>query len=418
MDTAELIDRISVFLEFNPWSTAQEFGGSPILERPWGDETLRLLLNRIDDVQVDGLNDLILPPAFSGIYHRSSRSLELIYTPFRQTDTDGRSFSFSLEGKTYECGFSEPSEHVNILAISSDPIQPPTKTDYRNLRHFRRYLALRQDHGEEEQFQKIYKPLSFWIHDCDYNEDELIRLAEHVNFYMVYFDRLSPVILVHDTDSDTSPEERRVRFLWDDFPSSIRATPIQPYLLGQWNSARLAGDSFRKFIYYYQMLEFAAFYFLTERSEKQIEAILRAPETGAFPNRGWQRIQDILAGERIEEAAKLVAVVKQSVDVPAVWKEIDANRSRFEQEIHFDGGFIVSPIISPSTDLEAFRASGLEKLVNTFRTIRNALVHAREKRMSDVISPTSHNHMLVRPFLRPLCTIAMHVARCDNGPCA
>ena len=162
------------------------------------------------------------------------------------------------------------------------------------------------------------------------------------------------------------------------------------------------------------MIEYSGFYFLTEKSEKSIETILKAPETAAFPNKAWQRIQDILAGEKIEDGAKLVAVVKQCIDVDSIWRDIEANRACFERTLIFDGGFEVPPVIASSTDLASFRTSGLEKLVNTFRHLRNALVHAREKRMTNVISASRRNHSLLRPYIKPLSSIAMQVAKASE----
>jgi hypothetical protein len=267
---------------------------------------------------------------------------------------------------------------------------------------------------KEEGFAERYSPISFWITPCDSDEQHLVRLFEHLNFFMAYFDSRSPMIMVHEAEPQDAVKETRVRYLWDTFPDSIRATSIDPYLLGLWSSARNASDIFRKFIYLYQMLEYSAFYFLTEKSEKSIESILRAPETAAFPNKAWQRIQDVLASEKIDESAKLVSVVKQGVDVEAIWKDIEANRACFERNLAFDGGYELPAVISTSTDLNSFKVSGLEKLVNTFRLLRNALVHAREKRMANVISATRRNHALVRPYIKPLGSIAMQVARASE----
>ena len=402
---------IESFLEHNPWSKRSEKDDGGSIEMPWNDSTLILELKSLDEAAVARLNDLILFPSFSAIYHRSSRKMELIFTPFRQSDLEARLFQFAFEGHDYSCCFGPPSESVFDLARASNPVATPTTTDYRNLRHFRRYISILDREPKEEGFQDRYSPVSFWIEPCDADEQQLVRLFEHLNFYMAYFDSRSPAILIHEAEPQDEVTETRVRYLWDEFPETIRATTVDPYLLGLWSSARAAGDTFRQFIYYYQMLEYAGFYFLTERSEKSIETILKAPETAAFPNKAWQRIQDVLSGEKIEEGAKLVAVVRQSVDIESIWKDVEANRGCFERTLMFDGGFELPPVISTSSDLNAFKVSGLEKMVNTFRLLRNALVHAREKRMSNVISASRRNHALVRPFVKPLSSIAMQVAR-------
>lgn len=406
---------LEAFLENNPWSSLADREGGSCLEKPWGDSTLILELGSFEESSLNRLNDIVLFPSFSALYHRNEKKIELIFTPFRQPELERRAFTFEFEGEAYSCKFAPPSECVFDLARASTPVKASTTTDYRNLRHFMRYITFPDQGQKPIFFDERYSPLSFWIGPCPQDEQKLRRLFEHVNFFMAYFDSRSPTILIHEAEPQDELVENRVRYLWDEFPSEIRATPVDPYLLSLWASARGAGDTFRQFIYYYQMLEYSAFYFLSEKSEKSIETILKSPETAAFPNRAWQRIQDILAGEKIEDGAKLVAVVKQSVDVDAIWKDIQANRACFERTLSFDGGFEIPPVIAASTDLASFRASGLEKLVNTFRQLRNALVHAREKRMANVISASRRNHALVRPYIKPLSSIAMQVAKASEA---
>lgn len=396
-----------VFLQHNPWSKLIPDGERFLIHLPWRDDSISIELTQ-DSAWID---DLILYPAFTGIYHRSQASLEFIFTPFRIADLEARKFTFDFEGAEYSCEFAPPSDALYKLARYSQPITAANTSDWRNLRQFRRYLSLLESHAEDRDFQERYRPISFWVHNCQADEAHLVRVAEHLNFYMSYFDSRSPTILIHETDVEDELHEKRIRFLWDSFPERIRASTVDPYMLGLWANARGANDTFRQFIYYYQILEYASFYYLTEKTERSVSAILSAPETAAFPGQAWRKIQDVLANERIEDGAKLIAVVRESVDIATVWKDIEANRACFERAITFDGGYSLSPVIATSTDLNAFATSGLDKLVNTFRGLRNALVHARERRMSNVISATSRNHRLIRPYVKPLCTVAMQVAR-------
>jgi hypothetical protein len=395
------------FLDFNPWSKLAQDKDRLLIELPWRDDSISIELN--DDSE--WIDDLILYPAFTGIYHRSLSSLELIFTPFRMADIETRNFIFEFEGAQYGCRFDPPSDALFKLAQYSQPITAANTSDWRNLRQFRRYLSLLERNSEDKEFQERYKPISFWIDHCPADEAHLIRIGEHLNFYMSYFDNRSPSIVIHESDVEDELQEKRIRYLWDSFPERIRGSTVDPYMLGLWASARAASDTFRQFIYYYQILEYASFYYVTEKTERSVSAVLSAPETAAFPEQAWRKIQDFLANERIDDGAKLIAVVRESIDLETVWKDLEASRACFERTITFDGGYSLSPVISPSTDLNAFSTSGLDKLVNTFRGLRNALVHARERRMSNVISATSRNHKLIRPYVKPLGTVAMQVAR-------
>ena len=396
-----------IFLEHNPWSKLTIDGDRSLIELPWRDDSITIELNE----GCEWIDDLILYPAFTGIYHRSLSALELIFTPFRMADIERRFFTFEFEQQEYDCKFAPPSEALFNLARQSQPITAANTSDWRNLRQFRRYLTLLERNAEDKAFQERYQPISFWIQNCSADETHLVRLAEHLNFYMSYFDSRSPSIVIHEADLEDDLKEKRVRYLWDTFPERIRASTVDPYMLGLWSSARGANDIFRQFIYYYQILEYASFYYVTERTERHVTAVLSAPETAAFPEQAWRKIQDVLANEKIEDGAKLIAVVRESVDLETVWKDMESSRACFERSIVFDGGYTLAPVMAPTTDMSAFSTSGLDKLVNTLRGLRNALVHARERRMSNVISATSRNHKLIRPYVKPLGTIAMQVAR-------
>ena len=408
--------KLKTFLNNNPWSEVREYKDDDSAEnddspsiaimKPWNEDSVVLVPTRLRDDAIRRLNSVTLYPSFSGIYHRRRKSLELIYTPYKQRELDGRQFGFSFEGHTLNCHFSAPSEVLFDLALANEPLGPPTDTNYRNLRQFRRFLSLRDKQGEDALFQNHYKPISFWIEECYFDEQKLVELAQHLNFYMDYFDSSSPIINIHEVHPQSASLPARQRYLWDSFPSEIAARRLDPYLLSQMSSAKNAGDVYRRFLYYYQIIEYAAFYYLSDKSVRRVEAILKSPETPSFPKVAWQRLQDILADEKMQDAAKMEAVVNECVDASIVWKEIEPLRELFEAKTTFEGGFVVRPCLTKTTDLENFKCSGLKELMTTLRSIRNALVHAREQRMANVISPTRENYQKLIPFVRPLALIA------------
>lgn len=412
MTLSEYRKKLKTFLFHNPWSKIEklkdddEADSSPAIIEPWGDSSVTIVLPKLDDKALGRLNTVSLLPLFSGIYHRRKKAIEFIYTPYRQDEMENRTFTFVFEGVIYQCHFSKPSLILFDLALANEPQGPSTGSDYRNLRQFRRYLSLKERHGDELPFKKHFKPVSFWIEGCNPDEQDLSRLAQHLNFYMSYFDRETPIIEIHESAVAKEKLPSRERFLWDEFPNEIMAKSLDPYLIAQLTSAREASDLYRRYIYYYQVLEYAGFYYLSDKSVRRVEAVLKSPETPCFPKGAWQRIQDILTDEKMQDTAKIVAVVNDCVDPSIIWREIEPLRKFFEEETQFDGGYTVKPCIAKSTDLDGFKASGLDKLVTTLRNIRNALVHAREQRMSNVITPTEENHRKLLPFTRPLGIIA------------
>ena len=57
--------------------------------------------------------------------------------------------------------------------------------------------------------------------------------------------------------------------------------------------------------------------------------------------------------------------------------------------------------------MDDFRVSWSPKFGDTLRRIRNALVHARESRMVEVIAPIGENYEKLAPWLPPLRVAAM-----------
>ena len=412
MTPSQYRKKLKAFLDHNPWSKIEKISEPEELVAvtlPWQDESIALALPRLDSKALFRLNRLVLFPQFSAVFHRLKNSIEFIYTPYRGDELDTRDFVFEFEGQSLRCAFLAASREVLDLAEASEPLGPSTRTDYRNLRSFKRYISLEKEYGKEKKFRDAFSPTSFWIYGCGDDPEALARLAQHINFYMHYFDRESPLIQIHEALPSDAALPDRERYLWDTFPKTISGRAIDPYLLAQLSSANEVTDPYRRFLYYYQVLEYVGFYYVGERTNRRIESILKAPETPAFPKAGLQRIQDVLTDEKMQDAAKIAAAITDCCDPGVVWREIEPIREHLERETVFDGGFTVKPIICDTSDANSFTTSGFDKLGTTLRSIRNALVHAREQRMANVIGPSARNHRLLRPFLRPLSTIAQQL---------
>jgi len=124
---------------------------------------------------------------------------------------------------------------------------------------------------------------SFWIRAIELTDSAVVRLVRHLNFYMKYFDRDTPCIIVHDENPPDRKSEIPVQFVDGSFPVEMGARSLNDHLLALWENTVTAPDPFRRYLYNFQILEYAAFYFLQEKLERQLKKIICAPEAFANP---------------------------------------------------------------------------------------------------------------------------------------
>jgi hypothetical protein len=246
----EIRARLAEFLSSNSDAKLTDRNGRSIIEDPWGDDTLILRVSEDNDQLIDALNAIYLPPRFNAIWHTDTQDLEFIFTslPVEQNLYD-RAFSFEFDGASYNCEFTDSSSRLVAVAIASRPIGAATTTSHRNLSSYYMWHHHKEEHPDSDT-AKSGRPLSFWIRGFDYDEDRLVDLARHVNFYILYCDPRSPRILIHEL----GPREKQVvnppAALASEFPSRLRGRRIDAYLLGLWESSTNVTDPFRRFIYY------------------------------------------------------------------------------------------------------------------------------------------------------------------------
>ncbi len=239
----------------------------------------------------------------------------------------------------------------------------------------------------------------------------LLLLARHLNFYMRYFDKESPMIVIHEDLPAQTGREKSERYPYSEFPETISARTLDPFLLGLWESTVHGGPRLR-FLYSYQILEYAAFYHASDSVRHAVRQAVMPPHTHLAPVNAVNRILDAIAADNQHETEKMKAVVHQSVDPSAIWREVQPHSAFFSEPISFDGGVTLEPLIMERWTEEDFARAWHPKFIDQVRKIRNALVHGREQRQSNVITPTRANDDRLRPWLAPLFVVAEQVILC------
>ncbi len=398
-------EKLKLFLELNPITEIEEIEHKIRVIKPWGDSSLLLGIKNENDSIIDALNNIILPNVFSALYHTDTKDLEFIYTPYRNTDTENRKFEFTYTEKTYTCEFAPPSDRLLLITKAFEQKGPKTLTGYRNLQDMRLYMNL----DNRYKIQSIFSPSSFWIRNIEMDDTSVVNLARHINFYMHYFDKETPIIIIHDEFKDEFGITTE-RYPFSSFPEKINARNLDTYIMGLWQSAIEATDVFRQFLYYYQIIEYAAFYYMNDKLLKEVTKILCAPETTIQPLMAARKILDSLSGNKTQDEAKIAQVIEELIDPVILWNEINANKSTFCQDVLFDGGFRLRPLLNENTSLDQFLKSWTPSFANSIRSIRNALVHSRESKQADSIAPTHQNYNRLLYWKSPLAAVAMQIA--------
>lgn len=416
-EIANFEKKLAPFLSRNPNAKIEKRGELYYVANAWNEESISFLLAPDSESNlIAALNTLILPPRFTALYHLDTNTMEYIYTLLdRNSPYLSRNFEFTIEDKNYQCRFGDASDRLLLLSKFFRPAGEVTG-NVRNLVMLSLYTnpEIMQNLGLEIQdFFKERKPISFFVSEFeDFNEEKIAEISKNLNFLMQYYDRQTPYITIHPLQSGEIGPVRQLQFVETEFPEKLSTKRQNPFLLDLILAANEA-DTRLKFIYYYQILEYAAFYYIEDNIKRDLLRVINTPDIFSNPDKYIPRILDTVSEDRQDEEAKIEKIIKNNCAPDIIWKEIQQNISYFSKRQEFEGGFVIEPIIPEDATLESFLQEWHPRtatiLRNTLRYIRNALVHAREKKFGVVITPTADNDRRIRPWIPVIRRIAEQV---------
>ena len=412
---AELESMLGEFLTSHPGSSVEAEDGEYWVAKPWGDETVTLTLDDDAEALAKALANVLLPSRFSAIYHRDTREMEFLWAAFlvdteEDPDLVGRKFDLHFDGAVHECEWGNSSDRLITIARAAVPDAAPTATYWRNLSFYSRYIKALDDYAGSQPQQEVGVARSFWVRNLDWSEDRVTELARHISYYMKYYDIQTPIVSIHE-EEQTQALGKRSRYPHGDFPTTIVGRRLDPYMLGLWETALLETDAFLKYLYCYQILEYATYYFLKRETASSVRRILVEPDVCARPEVATVRVLEILGQEMGKpEDQKLRELIREHVRPSEVWDALEPNREFFTQETVFDGGFRLDPLVGPSdNDCDCWAKTGVSRLADQLRYLRNALAHARDARGGGILKPSQGNYHSVRVWLQPMQVVATEV---------
>jgi hypothetical protein len=396
MDLVAAQALLQPFLDNNTLSAVDEIdvdGETKILaiKAPWGEESFVLHLSNEAEQLAQALNHVFLPERLTAVYHRDTKDLEFIWTARKLSqnweEVDDRRFDFVRGDRTYRCEFARSSERVVRIAKHFTPVLSGAPVGYRNMISFHAWNHL------EPTDARRGEPRSFWIRNVDWNEDDILDLVSHLNFYMTYYDHLSPTIVVHSPKS-AQIAAARSRYVHGPFPSRIDSKPLDDVLLLTWEASR-DGDAARKYLYSYRVIEFASYSYMEISARTEVRRLLAAPHALHDIRVVADAVAAAVQKAKLDDVAKFNAVLADIVSPNLIWAEICRNLPAFTEKVLFDGGYELQRLMAPGARETDF---SMKLFGDTLRAIRNALAHGRDQRSAQVIAPTIRNFELLAPW--------------------
>lgn len=382
------------------------------ITEPWGDPSVEFGIDEGDENTITLLNKIRLPERYSAIFHEDTKQIEVIYTvfpPFAGNDIRDRKFEFIHAGKKFFCAFQGSSETLLKIARHVRQKEGHGLTNFRNLMDFNLYIQAKEGaDGTQGLDLEDLAPTSFWIGPVEWNDDEVLDLIHNLNFYMSYYDNATPVVLIHTPDAESRPFKGVDRFPFGDFPGIIRSSGIDRNLLHFWQAAR-TGDPARRFLYNYQILEYASHAMVEDEISKAITKMLSSPDAIFRATNLASQVIETLGSSKMQDSQKIEMLLRKHADHRNIWKAIEKNREFFSRATEFEGGFTAPAVMKESWTADDLKPSWPGPIAAALRNIRNALSHGKEARMAAVITPTASNLKRLQPWVALIAAVSREI---------
>ncbi|MGD8499576.1 MAG: hypothetical protein PVJ86_02950 [Phycisphaerales bacterium] len=373
-ESAKLEDLyLSDFQRNNPQCKFSMDEGKFVIERPWSVDDIRFVFDPNEIEVLRDINNIAFRPAFDAIFHVDLNEVEFIFAYLKPDDESARSyvdrsFTFNFLGNKLDCCFKEPSSRLFELAkrIRWLPSIPSIGGAIaRQLRAFRDAQRLDSLPEMAKEYFAERVPRSFIVKtekpllDCDWEQ-----LSRHINFHMRYYDRKTPIIEVRYEDKSKEVEavsERR--FLADSFPTAMAAHEIDDFMLQLMEIAAMTSPRFA-FIYYYQVIEYAGFYFVDEKSKRQIRQFLTDPSMVMCPEDKVSELLTVLSDLQRSDDVKICRVIEDYCDPCIVWQEVENDRVFFSSPVEFEGGYQLPALIAGDMSVDTWQAMWMPKTIH------------------------------------------------------
>jgi len=404
------------------------------LNKLWADSSFMCRFPK--DKDFSSLEDIELPLELCAIFHKTEQKLEFIFTPLSEDHKFlPRKTVFYFKGIEIKTEFSEPSKALQVLAKGFRKIDAPNDSQYRNLEVFADYYRTEEQNSQMKTYFKNKKAYSYYVSgDFKKIKNDFVALCKHLNVYLRFFDRRAPVISIINIEPKGENFKLPCYTNEKDFPDQISANSIDPIALDLLEVARDTGNGRLKYLFYYQVLEYFAYYYLDEELKRKLSNILKSPDllynSSSYTRTIIEELKDYT--NNTTDKQKLTKLLTDYITVEDIVVELKCNIINFCNDIEFDGNFKLPAIIQDEKSLDKLFVEGKEtkekkkekekakadliiSIADRVEKIRNVLVHIKESRENKVILPTRNNNRKLTPYLFLLSRIAETISMKYQG---
>ena len=404
---------LEIFQNNNPKVIIKDAKDAFIILKPWNDKSFIHIIPK--EMRIPNIKSIILFDDLVAFYDKKIQKFEFIFMPIKKdTPLLIRNFIFNYSGFSFKCYFENSSRILRFFATTFIPSEAEGISEYRNLREFKDYYSK----SKPDYLRDYYKdkaPYSFYVEGPLENIiNEKIKFLKSLNFYLSYFDRKSPQIQIMPTDIETEEVQVPCYSLSDEFPTSINASNLDTILLDIIEVAKKTTDIRLELIFYYQVIEYAAYYFLEENVNKKLNNIIKRPDINTNANDYIREIIEIFTNHfnvhKKSDREKIIKIIRNYCTIDDIKLELFGNKELFKQDLEFDGGFNIKKLFENEDVIKTIGDGILDNIMDNLIKIRNVVVHLREHRENAVILPTDKNNTLIQPYLYVLRRLAEKVA--------
>jgi hypothetical protein len=386
-----------------------------VLYNLWTDPSVANIVAQTNTDLITALNAVYLPPRYSAIYHRRTRKMEVIWTayalPEDQREAVGREFDLTVNGVEHHCRFGASSDRLLTIAAHSAPIGV-SDSDFRNLRSF---LSYNEKTEEEEKLGTFGEPISFWVENVTWEDEKILELVRHINFYLRYYDAESPVVVIHPQKPGVKVKPRTRYFDAIGFPPKIDSPPLDQNLLVLWG-ASFGTTRSANFLNFYRTIEYVALEFSQEKARSEIRDIIKQPHVRSDLDKASREVlQAMRTLTRQREQDRIKAFITETISPNLIWREVSQNEDFFRAPTVFEGGLAIEPLIGPKDTEETFLKPGVERFATSITELRNAMAHGKDTVSLKTMLPTAYNFDLLEPWINLVAVAAGQVVLFEAG---
>ena len=388
-----------------------------IIDKPWGRDDVRLKAEINDHTFIDSLNNLELTSRFDALIHSDNHTIEFVFafvdpsSNYYKNLAD-REFVVHYEGQPYKCRYAEPSQRLYTIARFFERL--PSDVSVKSVPQLTPFKDFQSLEDMDERIKKYFEgkvPRCFFIESpVNLSSINIENLARHINLLMGYYDRNSPMITINpELDQDSFESKKPLRYTEGAFPEALLAHRVDDIVLKLTEVARTSQPRF-SFLYYYQVFEYAGYYYIDESTKRSLRNFLKDP---ALINCGEEKVAELFtmfSDHGHNDDVKMKKVIEEQCDPRVLWNEIFNDLDFFSSAHDFEGGFTAKALISTDTTETSWSTMWMPKAYDHLTKIRNSLVHVRERRENKVILPTRKNNSILRHYIPLIRRMAEQVA--------